>query len=178
MKNRDLEELKNEVELCERILGDALVDADQSTITKASKSLDVARQALTYAELAVKAVQHREAASEQQREADAVARQWGQVGTLSDERDELVADLVKHVAAMASPFARVVEINNQILALLPIRIDTDRAELRHPHTMVIEEFWRGNLVSGSPWSSWELDRRARMADRIKAAGQYLKSFSN
>jgi hypothetical protein len=178
MKNETkLIETADALEQARTALSDALADGDVQDITEARRAFDAAKQAHDDALLAQESLRRREVQAEQERIADAVAKQWAHIGKLADERDVLAAKIEKAIANLAEPFARLTEINGEILAALPARIDSDRAHLRHPHSLVIEALWRSNLLAGSPLSAWELDRKPTMTERFKEGGDYLRGVA-
>jgi hypothetical protein len=179
----NIEELKNEVELCERTLGDALVDADQSTIAKASKSLDAARQALTYAELEVVAKQRREAAAKDGIKAEVTAERRGRVAALAEQRVDAARRVEKHAAQLGEAIEALIVASREIGIASPDKLSEETA-LSHDRAIaghVIEALQRAKVLVGIkqpiPLSPWDLQQRVALSDRVMQANQYLASFN-
>jgi hypothetical protein len=171
-----IDELKTAAEAAQHALAEALADGNALPITKARKAAQEAAQAVSDAVAVQEVLRQRAQATEAERLAEIRKQQRAKIAELAAERGEVAEQIARLVEKLGPQFARLNDLHKEILIQLPGGFDATRAAMTGASDRLLEELWRAGLVSGSPFSQWELDRRPRLTQQVVEGNSYLRSL--
>jgi hypothetical protein len=169
-------ETGEEVEQARTHLAEMLADGDVAAISKARKAYETVKQAHDDAVLAQGALERREVQAKVEHLAQVKAQQRAKIAELAEERGKIGERITTLVEQLGPEFKRLNELHQEILIQLPGGFDADRASMTSTHDRLLEEFWRHGLAVGSPFSAWELEKRATLLKQIGEGNRYLCSI--
>jgi hypothetical protein len=164
------------VEQARTHLAEMLADGDVSSIAKARKAYETAKQAHDDAVLAQGALDRREVHAKAEHLAAVKAAQRAEVARLVAERGKAADQAATLIAELGEVVAKLNDLHKEILIQLPGGFDGDHACMTAFNDRLLGEFWRKHALTGSPWSDWEMARMADLRQQVNTGNKYLVSL--
>jgi hypothetical protein len=99
---------------------------------------------------------------------------------LSAQRLTVAKQIEQQTADLAASIRQLQDLSEQIGQTLPEEIDSTAAMAgpRDTFNTVQENLWLHGVVTGAPFSKWELERRPSLVEKLETAKTYLENMIN
>lgn len=170
------------LEQCQTELDAALLAAaeglaDAAVVTKTRRAFEQARQAAQDAAGALAGARRR-LGDAQAAEADSERlKRWRQVQELCRQRADYAGMIETQIAGLGEQARMFLKLSAEIYEIVPGEADIAATALSQSdlRNAIREQLWRHEVVSGSPWSTWELLRRPSLSERVAAGNEAIEA---
>jgi len=171
-----LEQCQAELDAALLAAAEGLADAAQ--VSRARKTAEQARQAANDAEAALRGARQRVADAEAVTRDAATAERWKKIAELCKRRQDYAALIETQIAGLGEQVRMLLQLSAEIYEIDPGEVDIAASALSQSdlRNAIREQLWRHEVVSGSPWSTWELLRRPSLIERIEAGNEALHAM--